>query len=69
MGGADPDNVTLKVIQALGRLSGDAWEGYAARMGTDFRREIPHAVTKLARLAEALERNHPLENSAYLETA
>jgi UDP-2,4-diacetamido-2,4,6-trideoxy-beta-L-altropyranose hydrolase len=26
MGGADPDNVTLKVIRALGRLPGDAWE-------------------------------------------
>jgi UDP-2,4-diacetamido-2,4,6-trideoxy-beta-L-altropyranose hydrolase len=26
MGGADPDNVTLKVIRALGRLKGGGWE-------------------------------------------
>ena len=53
-------------------ISGDAWEGYAVRMGADFQREIPHTITKLARLAEAmepkLETTTQPENTAPLET-
>ncbi len=44
-------------------ISGDAWEGYAARMGADFQRELPHAVTKLVRLAAMMEGNQPLKTA------
>jgi Polyketide cyclase / dehydrase and lipid transport len=55
---ADGTRITHRI-----QISGDAWEGYAARMSEDFERELPHAVTKLARLAETLE------GVATLETA